>query len=222
MPLPAPERTDLLVVGGGIAGMTAALVAAADRDVVLLARGPLDVSSSAWAQGGIAAAVGEDDSPELHAEDTYRAGRSLCRPSAVEALVTEAPARIADLLALGVEFDEGLGLEGGHSRRRILHADGSMTWVAYNGQSEPGIFGFDEPKGARAKLADATVVILPALAVDEDGHRLGRGKGFYDRALGEADPAALLIALVHHGEVLASLPTEPHDVGIDGHIVCER
>ena len=130
MPLPAHERTDLLVVGGGIAGMTAALVAAADRDVVLLARGPLDVSCSAWAQGGIAAAVGADDSPELHAQDTYRAGRGLCRPSAVEALVTEAPARIADLLALGVEFDEGLGLEGGHSRRRILHADGSMTGAA--------------------------------------------------------------------------------------------
>ena len=127
MPANAPERTDLLVVGCGIAGMTAALVAAADGNVVLVTRGPLLDSASAWAQGGIAAAVGADDTPALHAEDTYRAGRGLCRPSAVEALVTEAPARIADLLALGVEFDEGLGLEGGHSRRRILHADGVAT-----------------------------------------------------------------------------------------------
>ena len=130
MPANAPERTDLLVVGCGIAGMTAALVAAVDADVVLVTKGPLLDSASAWAQGGIAAAVGVDDAPALHAEDTYSAGRGLCRPSAVEALVTEAPARIADLLALGVEFDEGLGLEGGHSRRRILHADGAATGAA--------------------------------------------------------------------------------------------
>ena len=130
MPIPAAERTDLLVVGGGIAGMTAALVAAADADVVLLTKGPLLDSSSAWAQGGIAAAVGEDDSAALHAADTFAAGRGLCRPSAVAALTSEAPARIADLLALGVEFDEGLGLEGGHSRRRILHADGAATGAA--------------------------------------------------------------------------------------------
>ena len=130
MPIPAAERTDLLVVGGGIAGMTAALVAAADADVVLLTKGPLLDSSSAWAQGGITAAVGEDDSAALHAADTFAAGRGLCRPSAVAALTSEAPARIADLLALGVEFDEGLGLEGGHSRRRILHADGAATGAA--------------------------------------------------------------------------------------------
>ena len=133
MPVSTTERTDLLVVGGGIAGMTAALVAAADSAVVLLTKGPLLDSSSAWAQGGIAAAVGGEDSPELHAADTYRAGRGLCRPSAVEALTAEGPARIADLAELGVEFDEGLGLEGGHSCRRILHADGAATGAAISG-----------------------------------------------------------------------------------------
>jgi L-aspartate oxidase len=110
--------------------MTAALVAATGSDVVLVTKGPLLDSSSAWAQGGIAAAVEEGDTPELHAEDTFRAGRGLCRPSAVAALTQEAPARIADLVALGVEFDEGLGLEGGHTQRRILHADGAATGAA--------------------------------------------------------------------------------------------
>jgi L-aspartate oxidase len=130
MPHSTSERTDLLIIGGGIAGMTAALVAAADADVVLLTRGPLLDSASALAQGGVAAAVGADDSSQLHAADTYRAGRDLCRPGAVETLTTEGPARIADLVELGVEFDDGLGLEGGHSRRRVLHADGAATGAA--------------------------------------------------------------------------------------------
>jgi L-aspartate oxidase len=84
-------------------------------------------STSSLAQGGIAAAMGEDDSPELHAADTLRAGRGLCRPSAVAVLTTEAPARIRDLVELGVEFDEGLGLEGGHGKRRVVHAGGAAT-----------------------------------------------------------------------------------------------
>ena len=119
-----------LVVGGGVAGLTAALTAAAETDVLLLAKAPVDTSNSWNAQGGVAAAVGEDDSPELHAEDTFRAGRGICRPSAVEVLCEEAPARIADLVALGVEFDEGLGREGGHSVRRVVHAGGAETGKA--------------------------------------------------------------------------------------------
>src|SRR5437870_13466968 len=121
------DRYDLLVVGGGIAGLTAALAAADEGRVCLLAKGPLDASSSWFAQGGVAAAVGEDDSAALHVEDTLRAGRDVCRPSAVRVLAGEAPARIAELVELGVEFDEGLGLEGGHSRRRVVHAGGAET-----------------------------------------------------------------------------------------------
>ena len=121
------QPTDLVVVGGGVAGLYAALCAAVEADVVLLSKGPLLSSTSFLAQGGVAAAVGEDDDPSLHAEDTLAAGRGLCRPSAVRALTDEAPARVADLVELGVPFDAGLGLEGGHSRRRVVHADGAAT-----------------------------------------------------------------------------------------------
>src|SRR5713101_1448537 len=95
------ERTGLIVVGGGIAGMVGALCAAAETDVVLLTKGPLLTSASYLAQGGVAAAVGADDAPELHAEDTARAGRGLCTPAAVAALTQEAPARVADLVDFG-------------------------------------------------------------------------------------------------------------------------
>jgi L-aspartate oxidase len=117
----------LVVVGGGVAGLFAALCAAAEGDVLVVTKGPLLYSSSLLAQGGIAAAVGDDDSPALHAEDTLRTGRGLCRESAVTVLTEEAPGRIRDLVDLGVEFDEGLGLEGGHSRRRVVHAGGAAT-----------------------------------------------------------------------------------------------
>jgi L-aspartate oxidase len=121
------ERTELIVVGGGIAGMYGGLCAAAEVDVVLLTKGPLLTSASYLAQGGVAAAVGVDDTPELHAEDTAGAGRGLCSPAAVAALTQEAPARVADLVDFGVPFDDDLGLEGGHSRRRVVHAEGAAT-----------------------------------------------------------------------------------------------
>ena len=118
---------DLLVVGGGVAGFYAALCAAGEADVVVLTKGPIKTTASYLAQGGVAAAVGPDDEPVLHAEDTIAAGRGLSRPSAVSVLTSEAPARVADLSDLGVEFDRGLGLEGGHSRARVVHAGGAAT-----------------------------------------------------------------------------------------------
>src|SRR6266566_1364554 len=109
---------DLIVVGSGVAGLYGALCAAAEARVLIVSKGPVLTSASWLAQGGIAAAIAADDAPELHAEDTLAAGRGLCRPSAVRVLTEEAPARIVDLADLGVQFDEELGLEGGHSRRR--------------------------------------------------------------------------------------------------------
>jgi L-aspartate oxidase len=99
----------------------------------VVSRTPLSQSASFWAQGGLASALEPGDSPERHAEDTLAAGRNLCRPSAVRVLVEEAPAAVRDLQERGVDFDldhEGrlaLGLEGGHSARRIVHSGGSQT-----------------------------------------------------------------------------------------------
>ncbi len=118
---------DLVVVGTGIAGLFGALTAAVDRRVLVLSKGPIGASSSYLAQGGVAAATRSGDSPELHAEDTIRAGRRLCRTSAVEVLSQEAPARIADLVELGVGFDDELGLEGGHTHPRVFSVDGAAT-----------------------------------------------------------------------------------------------
>jgi L-aspartate oxidase len=120
--------SDLAVVGAGVAGLTAALTAAEQgASVLVVAKGAVDASNSWAAQGGIAAAVGPDDEPSLHAADTLAAGRGLCRESAVELLTREAPARIAELVSLGVRFDDGLGREGGHSRSRVVHAGGAET-----------------------------------------------------------------------------------------------
>src|SRR5438093_2323251 len=124
---PQKAECDLLVVGGGVAGFYAALCAANEADVVVLTKGPIKTTASYLAQGGVAAAVGADDDPALHAEDTIAVGRGLSRPSAVSVLTSEAPARVADLADLGVEFDPGLGLEGGHSRARVVHAGGAAT-----------------------------------------------------------------------------------------------
>ena len=115
---------DLVIVGSGVAGLYGALCAAADACVLLVSKAPVLTSSSWLAQGGIAAATALDDTPELHAADTVRAGRGLCRDSAVSSLTLEAPARIVDL---GVRFDDRLGLEGGHSRRRVHSVGGAQT-----------------------------------------------------------------------------------------------
>jgi L-aspartate oxidase len=128
---------DLLVVGAGLAGLYAALHAAArGARVVLVTKGSLRASTSFHAQGGIAAAVGDGDSPADHAADTLRVGRGLCSPEAVAILTEEARPRIADLERLGVAFDHepsgvpSLGREGGHSRNRVLHAGGAATGAA--------------------------------------------------------------------------------------------
>jgi L-aspartate oxidase len=129
-----PVRTDVAVVGAGAAGLYAALVAAREgARVALVSRSPLAQTASFWAQGGIAAALAEDDSPALHAGDTLTAGRDLARESAVRVLCEDSPGSVRDLQELGVQFDAdragnlALGLEGGHSRRRIVHAGGSAT-----------------------------------------------------------------------------------------------
>ena len=129
-----PLRADVTVVGAGAAGLFSALVAAGEgARVTLVSRSELAASASYWAQGGIAAALAAEDSPERHAKDTLIAGRRAARPSAVRMLCEESPERVRELQAMGVRFDAdrhgalALGLEGGHSVRRVVHAGGAAT-----------------------------------------------------------------------------------------------
>lgn len=138
MPAGEEERDlgsfDLTVVGGGAAGLWSALIAAEQGGTVcVVSRKPLAESSSFHAQGGLAAALDDADSPEQHFHDTMAAGRNLCRASAVTALTEEGPGIVDDLIRRGMNFDRepngmlSLALEGGHSQRRIIHAGGSQT-----------------------------------------------------------------------------------------------
>lgn len=123
---------DTVVIGSGLAGLSAAFHSSKYGKVAIVTKSQLDISNSYYAQGGIAAALGESDSPKLHLTDTLVAGRGLCDLDAVEVLVTEGPQRLMELIELGMEFDKKdgklvLGLEGGHNQRRILHAGGDAT-----------------------------------------------------------------------------------------------
>ncbi len=127
-------QTDVAVVGAGAAGLYAALRAAREgARVMLVSATPLAGASSYWAQGGLAAALARDDSPERHLQDTIAAGRDAVRESAARVLCEGAPQAVEDLTRLGVRFDAdrsghlALGLEGGHSTRRVVHAGGAAT-----------------------------------------------------------------------------------------------
>lgn len=129
----ASDAKSPLIVGSGIAGLYVALRAREEGlHPVIVTKSALDESNTRYAQGGIAAAIGPDDSTELHRRDTVRSGAGLADLAAVHVLTSEAPQRIADLVRYGVPFDtiEGriaLGREGGHSRARIVHAGGDAT-----------------------------------------------------------------------------------------------
>lgn len=125
----AIERYDHIVVGSGLAGLAFALDVSASGTVAVITKADVTDTNTSYAQGGIAAAVGEADSWKLHEADTLKAGAGLCDPKAVRFLVRHAPEAIAWLESWGTRFDKGvgpqklaLGREGGHSRNRIVHA----------------------------------------------------------------------------------------------------
>ncbi|MGH3681654.1 MAG: FAD-dependent oxidoreductase, partial [Natronosporangium sp.] len=134
---PAPgwvETTDVVVVGSGIAGLATALhLREAGQHVTVVTKVNVDDGSTRWAQGGIAAVVDPDDSPDAHAADTLTAGAGLADPAAVRSLVTEGPARLRELIRVGAVVDRHpdgalmLTREGGHRADRVVHAGGDAT-----------------------------------------------------------------------------------------------
>jgi len=128
----APQETDFLVIGAGIAGLRAAIELAEAGRVLVLAKKELTDSATQYAQGGIAAALSDEDEVTLHLQDTLNAGDGLCNAEAAKVLVEEGPERIEELIQWGTEFDRnGTKLaftrEGAHSRSRVLHAHGDST-----------------------------------------------------------------------------------------------
>jgi L-aspartate oxidase len=148
-------RGDFLVIGSGIAGLRAAISLAETGDVVMLTKADPRESNTGYAQGGIAAAIGPDDSPDLHFSDTVAAGDGLCVDEAVRVLVTDGPRYVKELIAWGVAFDRdsdgapALGREAAHSVRRVLHARdtpgreiGRVLWQKV--QSHPRVRVYDD------------------------------------------------------------------------------
>jgi L-aspartate oxidase len=128
----ASSETDFLVIGAGVAGLRAAIELAPAGRVQVLAKREVKDSSTQFAQGGIAAALSDEDEISLHLQDTLNAGDGLCNPEAARVLVQDAPERIEELVAWGTQFDRDgtkltFGREGAHSRNRILHAHGDST-----------------------------------------------------------------------------------------------
>jgi L-aspartate oxidase len=172
---------DVAVVGAGAAGLYAALTGArSGARVALVSATPLARTASYWAQGGLAAALAADDSPDLHRRDTERAGRALVRSSAAAVLCREAPRTVSELERLGVHFDAdrhgnlALGLEGGHSRRRVVHAGGSATGRRVVRQlsavvvETPGVTVIEGARAARLWTRDGRCVGV----VCEDGRAI--------------------------------------------------
>jgi L-aspartate oxidase len=171
---------DVLVVGTGVAGLTAALGAAgAGRSVHLLTKSELVSGSSPWAQGGVAAAVGAGDSPELHAADTVAAGAGLVDPEVAEIVTRGGALAVRRLIEIGAELDRGergelsLGREAAHSRRRIVHAGGDAT-----GAELVRALGRRVSKDARIRLFELAFAERVALvAGDAAGLVVSHGDG---------------------------------------------
>ena len=178
LPAAPARRTGVLVIGAGAAGLTAALTAAEYAEVTVLARGALPESNSAWAQGGIAAALDAADSPHAHIADTLVAGAGLSDEAAVAALAYEAPALMRELAAHGVPFERddeahfALGLEGGHSARRIVHVGDATGWAVTRqliaeAQAHPRITLLEGWQAA--DLLDSAGRVVGVLARDPEG-----------------------------------------------------
>ncbi|MFE8924328.1 L-aspartate oxidase [Streptomyces rochei] len=207
---PAPGwalDADVVVVGSGVAGLTAALrCEAAGLRTVVVTKARLDDGSTRWAQGGIAAALGEGDTPEQHLDDTLVAGAGLCDREAVRLLVTEGPDAVRRLIATGAHFDEstegGLALtrEGGHHRRRIAHAGGDATGAEISR-------ALVEAVRARGVRTVENALVLDLLT-DAEGRTAGvtlhvMGEGQHD-GVGAVHAPAVVLATGGMGQVFSA------------------
>jgi L-aspartate oxidase len=222
--LVAPEpgwtvQADVVVVGSGIAGLTTALEARKAGRVLLVTKTLLDEGSTVWAQGGIAAALDPEDSPEHHLADTLVAGVGLCDETAVRTLVTEGPQRVRELVALGANFErtaEGeiaLAREGGHHRDRIAHAGGDATGREISRALIEALNAVREDPGIEVVEHALVIDVL----TDADGRAAGVslhviGEGQRD-GVGAALGRAVVLATGGCGQVYASTTNPPVSTG---------
>jgi L-aspartate oxidase len=175
----------IIVVGSGIAGLIAALELSRKHSITLVTKARLEDSNTRFAQGGIAAAMFSDDSVAEHIADTLRAGAGLCDPGAVEVLCSEGPARIRDLVRLGVDFDQdngelARGLEAAHTRARVLHAGGDSTGLTIElalarAVRAAGISVMEHTFACDLILRQEQVVGLQVLSANGEHHDLEAG-----------------------------------------------
>jgi L-aspartate oxidase len=210
---------DVVIVGTGAAGLSAAVsIASSGRRVIVLAKGELMSGSTPLAQGGLAVVTDREDSFAAHASDTIVAGAGLADESAVGELVRSAPSVVAMLNQLGAHFDIGsLGLEGGHSHRRIVHAGGDAI-------------GAELHRVLRAAVRTAGVEIMERaaaidLVLDDEGCVAGLSVGRVDASgaldVGVIDTATVVLATGGYGQAFAS-STNPADVTGDGLALAAR
>ncbi|WP_067283032.1 L-aspartate oxidase, partial [Streptomyces jeddahensis] len=208
---PAPGwslTADVVVVGSGVAGLTAALrCEAAGLETVVVTKARLDDGSTRWAQGGIAAALGDGDTPEQHLEDTLVAGAGLCDEEAVRILVTEGPDAVRRLIDTGAHFDTSpetgdieLTREGGHHRRRIAHAGGDATGAEISR-------ALVEAVRARGVRTVENALVLDLLT-DAEGRAAGvtlhvMGEGQHD-GVGAVHAPAVVLATGGMGQVFSA------------------
>jgi L-aspartate oxidase len=202
---PAPGWTttaDAVVVGSGIAGLTAALeLRTRVPRVLLVTKGQLSSGSTVWAQGGIAAALHPDDTPEAHLTDTLAAGGGLSDPEAVKVLVTEGPDRVRELVARGTAFDVGpdggiaLTREGGHRADRIAHAGGDATGAEISRALVAQIDAVRHDPGIEV-VENALVLDVLTGAPGPDGRRPAAGVTLHVRGAGTRDGVGAVLAPV--------------------------
>ncbi|MFJ8432929.1 L-aspartate oxidase [Kitasatospora sp. NPDC094019] len=217
---PAPgwtADTDVVVVGSGVAGLTVALnVRRAGLRALVVTKAMLDDGSTRWAQGGIAAALGEGDTPEQHLTDTLVAGAGLCDDDSVRTLVTEGPDAVRRLIAVGAAFDRGedgdilLTREGGHHRNRIAHSGGDATGAEISRALVEAV-----RRDPDLELIEHALVL--DLLTDADGHAAGltlhvMGEGQRD-GVGAVRARAVVLATGGMGQVFSATTNPPVSTG---------